>query len=178
MKLSRSLLAVAYFSLPSMAHAAHDYDPELKHGDHEHGDHTHDADHDHEEDHGHDEEGAFDVDAYQLTLKGEQAFGDACYLGVVEQGTSTDGVFFAWLETSFEHDGEGPGRLYATFDSSNPSRLTASSESGSRISVELNPGFTSLKEAFRYAVTWRHENHNDTGFCSNLTLIHEAVSNY
>lgn len=158
MKLTCSLIALTCFSFPVWAEESHDHD-------HEHEEHGDEA---------HEDEADFDVEAYQLTLKGEQGFGEACYLGVVEQGTTAEGNFFAWLETSFQHENEGPGRLYATLDSANPSRLTALTESGSRISVELNPGFTSLKEAFRYAVSWLHEGHTDTGFCSNLTLVHEA----
>ena len=122
------------------------------------------------------EEGEFDVEAYTLTLQGTQAFGEACYVGVVSQGNDENGVYFAEVETSFEHEGEGPGRLRVSFDANRPNLLSASTESGSRINVQLSEGGTGLADALRYAVAWVHEDHTDTGLCSDLKVVHDAAA--
>lgn len=129
-----------------------------------------------EEGHGHDgETAAFDIDAYQLTLKGTQPFGEACYIGVVAQGQDESGAYFAEIETSFDHEGEGPGRLRVKFDASRPGLLSAVTDTGSRISILLKQNGTSLVDALRFAVRWTHEDHVDSGLCEDLTLIHDAV---
>lgn len=125
--------------------------------------------------HDHDETYAdFDVEAYQYTLKGSQPFGEACYLGVVSQGKTADGSYYAVVETNFQHEGEGPGRLRVVLDKGSPQLLTATSASGSRISVELSSSSATITDALRYAVRWQHEGHFDSGICDNLSLIHDA----
>lgn len=132
------------------------------------------------EGHNHDHEGEveaeFDVEAYQLTLKGAQPFGETCYIGVVTQGQDANGGYFADIETSFDHDGEGPGRLTVKFDANRPGFLAAVTESGSRITIALKENGTSLADALRYAVRWTHEDHIDSGLCEGLTIIHDAAA--
>jgi hypothetical protein len=132
-----------------------------------------------EEGHDHDHEGesaGFDVEAYQLTLKGTQPFGEACYIGVVAQGRDESGAYFADIETSFDHEGEGPGRLQVKFDASRPGLLSAVTDTGSRISILLKQNGSSLVGALRFAVRWAHEGHIDSGLCEDLTLIHDAAA--
>jgi hypothetical protein len=131
----------------------------------------HDHDHDHEG-----ETSDFDVEAYQLTLKGTQPFGEACYIGVVAQGQDESGAYFADIETSFDHEGEGPGRLQVKFDASRPGLLSAVEDNGSRISISLKDNGSSLVDALRFAVRWVHEDHTDSGLCEGLTLIHDAAA--
>lgn len=129
-------------------------------------------------DHEHEGEGAgeFKVEAYQLTLQGTQPFGEACYIGVVSQGQDVDGSYFAEVETSFSHEGEGPGLLRVKFDSTRPGFLTASTETGSRISIRLKENGSGLADALHYAVRWTHEDHTDSGLCEGLALVHDAAA--
>lgn len=135
-----------------------------------------DHDHDHDHDHEGEEAGEFDVEAYKLTLQGTQPFGDACYIGIVEQGQDVNGSYFAEVETSFSHEGEGPGRLRVSFDASRPGFLTAVSEAGSQISIRLKADGATLADALRYAVRWTHEGHTDSGLCEGLSVIHDAAA--
>lgn len=132
------------------------------------------------EDHDHDHEGEaageFDVEAYQLTLQGTQPFGEACYIGVVSQGQDANGSYFAEVETSFSHEGEGPGLLRVAFDAARPGFLTASTESGSQISIRLKENGVTLADALRYAVRWTHEDHTDSGLCEGLAVVHDAAA--
>ena len=92
-------------------------------------------DHDHE---GEEHEEEFDLDLYQLVLKGDQGFGEACYLGVLEQGFDTEGRYFAVVETSFSHEGEGPGRLIVTLDATlNPTLLRGDNGRGEHFAGNL-----------------------------------------
>lgn len=130
------------------------------------------------DDHNHEGEvpGAFDVEAYKLTLQGTQPFGDACYIGVVEQGLDVNGSYFAEVETSFSHEEEGPGQLRVILDATRPGFLTAVSESGSQITVRLKENGATLADALRYAVRWTHEGHVDSGLCEGLSVIHDAAA--
>lgn len=125
--------------------------------------------------HGH-EESVFDIESYVLTLKGSQAFGEACYLGVRKEGLSEDGLYYADVESSFSHDGSGAGVLRVTQDARNPLLLTATKEDGSRISIQLADKGTKISDSLKYAVRWAHGNHFDTGLCSNLEVIHDLAS--
>ncbi len=150
MKWSLILATSLLFAAPVMAHEDHDHEGEVP--------------------------GEFDVEAYQLTLQGTQPFGDACYIGVVSQGQDTNGSYFAEVETSFSHEGEGPGLLRVTFDAARPGFLTASTESGSQISIRLKENGLGLADALRYAVRWTHEDHTDTGLCEGLAVVHDAAA--
>ncbi len=125
--------------------------------------------------HNHEGEAEFDVESYQLTLKGVQPFGEACFIGVVTQGQDASGYYFADIETSFDHEGEGPGRLTVKFDVGRPGFLAAVTETGSRITIALKENGTSLADALRYAVRWAHDDHIDSGLCEDLTIIHDAA---
>ncbi len=120
---------------------------------------------DHDE---HEEE--FDVDAYPLVLQGEQAFGEACYLGVLKQGKRR-GIYYAIVDTSFAHDGEGPGRLVVRFDPKNPKVLTGSNQDGGEVRIQLAADLKSIDDALSYAVRWTHEDHTDQGACLDLKVI-------
>lgn len=120
-------------------------------------------------------EGEFDVESYQLTLQGTQAFGEACFIGVVDQGKDAAGAYFADVETSFNHEGVGPGRLHVTFDAARPGFLSATNETGAKISIKLSQNGLTLADALRYAVRWNHEDHQDSGLCEGLTVIHDAA---
>ncbi len=150
MKISACLIASLLLAAPAMANDHHDHEGETA--------------------------GAFDVEAYKLTLKGTQPFGEACYIGVVEQGKDANGSYFADVETSFSHEDEGPGRLRVSLDAARPGFLTAVSESGSRITVRLKENGATLADALRYAVRWTHEGHIDSGLCEGLSVIHDAAA--
>jgi hypothetical protein len=150
MKWNTFLAASLLFSLPAMAHEDHEHEVESA--------------------------GDFDVEAYQLTLQGKQPLGEACYIGVVSQGQDLDGSYTAVVETSFNHEGEGPGRLRVAFDAARPGFLTASTESGSQISVRLKENGATLADALRYAVRWTHEDHTDSGLCEGLSVVHDAAA--
>jgi len=152
MKFAAILAASLLFAAPVMAGEGHDHDHEGE------------------------VSGEFDVEAYKLTLQGTQPFGEACYVGVVDQGQDATGNYFAEVETSFIHEGEGPGRLRVSLDANRPGFLTAATESGSQISVRLKEEGATLADALRYAVRWTHEGHTDSGLCEGLSVIHDAAA--
>ncbi len=129
------------------------------------------SDHQHEG-----EEEEFNVDAYPLVLQGEQAFGEACYVGVLWQGKSRRGLYYAVVETSFQHEDEGPGRLVVTFDPQNSNVLSGKTQQGSEIRVELSSAARTIDEALSYAVRWTHEDHTDVGACYDLKVIKSSCS--
>ncbi len=119
------------------------------------------------DDHDHDH-GEFDFDHYDLVLEGVDLTGEECFLGLLP---AVEGESEMLVETSFSHEGEGPGTLSLVYNSE-LSNFSGISDTG-RIAIQLLEGSYSLADANSFAVMWDHEGHVDTGFCSNLVVVAE-----
>ncbi len=127
-------------------------------------------------------EGAFDFDEFELVFKGTQAFGEACYLGIVSIDTKEDGSFkSAVVETSFNHGDSGPGELTVAQDAKDPNMLSfkeydANGKLVRGIAIGLADTLTGIdiESASIYAVSWAHVGHVDSGVCEDLELVYEA----
>lgn len=99
-----------------------------------------------------------------LNYQGTTLFGQECFLSV----TQIDEEFID-VETSFDHDGFGPGVLTISQQDS----LNWTGQSSSSEIIVASDGNTSEFNPVSYDVRWLHGDHEDRGSCSALELFTE-----
>jgi len=98
-----------------------------------------------------------------------------CYLSLHQELKNENGDYEVEVSTSYEHQGQGLGRVWLHFTDKPPSKmlLWERPATGESLRVLLKNEEVSLQTPQAFRVRWMHFDHLHDSTCSNLQKVNE-----
>ena len=100
--------------------------------------------------------------------------GRPCFLYIHSEG-ETGGAYEVEVSTSYEHDGQGLGKVFLKFDPSSQGKILQWQDANTKefLKVVLKKQSQSLSVPSAFRLKWMHFDHLHDATCSDLKMVGE-----